>query len=72
MLDCVDKIDVEGVVKYVQSLQLDDGSFIGDKWGEVDNRSVSVKHGHSYSSIHLSVIQVLFLRCGDSLTPGQT
>jgi len=38
ILDCVDKINVEGVVKYVQSLQLEDGSFTGDKWGEVDNR----------------------------------
>ena len=38
MLDCLDKIDVEGVVSYVQSLQLDDGSFQGDKWGEIDNR----------------------------------
>jgi len=38
MLDCVDKIDVEGVVRYIQSLQQEDGSFTGDKWGEVDNR----------------------------------
>ena len=41
MLDCVDKIDVNGVVKYVQSLPLEDGSFTGDKWGEVDNRYVT-------------------------------
>ena len=38
MLDTVDKINVEGVVKYVKSLQQEDGSFYGDKWGEVDNR----------------------------------
>lgn len=31
-------IDAEGVVKYVVSLQQDDGSFTGDKWGEVDTR----------------------------------
>ena len=43
MLDCVDKIDVEGVVKYVQEFQLDDGSFTGNEWGEVGNRSVSVR-----------------------------
>ena len=41
MLDCVDKIDVEGVVRYIQSLQQEDGSFTGDKWGEVDNRLVA-------------------------------
>jgi len=38
ILECVDKIDVEGVVKFIQSLQQEDGSFTGDKWGEVDNR----------------------------------
>ncbi|XP_057664892.1 geranylgeranyl transferase type-2 subunit beta [Diorhabda carinulata] len=31
-------IDVDGVVKYIASLQLRDGSFSGDKWGEVDTR----------------------------------
>lgn len=36
--DRLDAIDVEGVVKYVQSLQKEDGSFTGDKWGEVDTR----------------------------------
>ena len=41
MLDCVEKIDVNGVVNYVKSLQLEDGSFAGDKWGEVDNRYVT-------------------------------
>ena len=69
MLDCVDKIDVEGVVKYVQSLQLEDGSFTGDKWGEVDNRWVT---SVCCLSLHLSPIQVLFLRCGHSLSAGQT
>ncbi|XP_018336356.1 geranylgeranyl transferase type-2 subunit beta [Agrilus planipennis] len=34
----IDAIDVEGVIKYVASLQLPDGSFTGDKWGEVDTR----------------------------------
>lgn len=36
--DRLDAIEVEGVVKYVQSLQKEDGSFTGDKWGEVDTR----------------------------------
>lgn len=38
MYDRIDAIDVEGVVKYVKSLQNPDGSFTGDKWGEVDTR----------------------------------
>lgn len=29
---------VEGVTRFVSSLQLSDGSFMGDKWGEVDTR----------------------------------
>ncbi|KAJ8964638.1 hypothetical protein NQ314_004747 [Rhamnusium bicolor] len=36
--DNLKAIDTEGVVKYVASLQLPDGSFTGDKWGEVDTR----------------------------------
>jgi geranylgeranyl transferase type-2 subunit beta len=28
----------DGVVRYVQSLQQADGSFMGDKWGEIDTR----------------------------------
>lgn len=31
-------IDVEKVVKYIKSMQQEDGSFFGDKWGEVDLR----------------------------------
>ncbi|CAG9767529.1 unnamed protein product [Ceutorhynchus assimilis] len=38
MYDKLDAIDCEGVVKYVQSLQQPDGSFSGDKWGEIDTR----------------------------------
>ncbi|KAI4471381.1 geranylgeranyl transferase type beta subunit [Holotrichia oblita] len=38
MYDKVDIIDIEGVVKYVASLQQSDGSFSGDKWGEIDTR----------------------------------
>ncbi|CAH0550384.1 unnamed protein product [Brassicogethes aeneus] len=37
-MDEVNAIDVEGVVKYVVSNQQEDGSFTGDKWGEVDTR----------------------------------
>nr|CAI5834066.1 unnamed protein product [Callosobruchus analis] len=36
--DNLDVIDVDGVVRYIASLQLSDGSFMGDKWGEVDTR----------------------------------
>uniref|UniRef100_A0A1B6GAS2 Geranylgeranyl transferase type-2 subunit beta n=1 Tax=Cuerna arida TaxID=1464854 RepID=A0A1B6GAS2_9HEMI len=38
LLDCVDVLPVEKVVSYVSSLQQEDGSFCGDKWGEVDSR----------------------------------
>lgn len=38
MYDNLHVIDVDGVVKFISSLQLPDGSFQGDKWGEVDTR----------------------------------
>lgn len=34
----MNEIDIEAVVKFVASLQQPDGSFFGDKWGEVDTR----------------------------------
>eukprot|EP00095_Tigriopus_kingsejongensis_P008020 maker-scaffold1494_size38455-snap-gene-0.11 protein:Tk08020 transcript:maker-scaffold1494_size38455-snap-gene-0.11-mRNA-1 annotation:"hypothetical protein CAPTEDRAFT_118195" len=37
-LDALDMLDVPAIVRYVCSLQRDDGSFTGDRWGEVDNR----------------------------------
>ena len=36
--DAMDILDVEKITKYIQGLQQEDGSFHGDKWGEVDNR----------------------------------
>ena len=36
--DTLDQLDKEGLVRYIRSLQQTDGSFIGDKWGEVDTR----------------------------------
>ncbi|CAG9804717.1 unnamed protein product [Chironomus riparius] len=36
--NALDEIDVASVGKYVQSLQQPDGSFFGDKWGEIDTR----------------------------------
>lgn len=38
MYDKLDAIDIEEVVKFVKSLQQPDGSFSGDKWGEIDTR----------------------------------
>mmetsp|Transcript_11884 Transcript_11884/g.24532 ORF Transcript_11884/g.24532 Transcript_11884/m.24532 type:complete len:383 (-) Transcript_11884:891-2039(-) len=32
------KLDVENIVKFIVSLQQDDGSFAGDQWGEIDTR----------------------------------
>lgn len=36
--DRLNEIDLESVAKYVSGLQQPDGSFFGDKWGEVDTR----------------------------------
>lgn len=40
MADALDdeRLDREAIVKFVASLQNDDGSFSGDEWGEVDTR----------------------------------
>lgn len=32
------ELPVEKIVLYVSKLQQDDGSFTGDKWGEIDTR----------------------------------
>ena len=40
LYDSVSEVEVEGVVKYVASLQQQDGSFAGDKWGEVNRHNV--------------------------------
>ena len=34
----LDTINTDKVVEYIQGLQQEDGSFHGDKWGEVDTR----------------------------------
>jgi geranylgeranyl transferase type-2 subunit beta len=34
----LDRIDRQKVSDYIASLQLPDGSFAGDKWGEIDTR----------------------------------
>ena len=33
-----DILDVPSIVGFVSKLQQEDGSFVGDKWGEVDTR----------------------------------
>lgn len=38
LYDRLDAINVDMVVKYIVSLQKEDGSFTGDEWGEVDTR----------------------------------
>uniref|UniRef100_A0A023FAL4 Geranylgeranyl transferase type-2 subunit beta n=2 Tax=Triatoma infestans TaxID=30076 RepID=A0A023FAL4_TRIIF len=38
ILDAVSELPIEGIVNYVKSLQQPDGSFAGDKWGEIDTR----------------------------------
>ena len=36
--DALSEIDVNAVARYIASLQQNDGSFYGDKWGEIDTR----------------------------------
>lgn len=36
--EALDELDISLIVDYVKSLQQDDGSFAGDKWGEIDTR----------------------------------
>uniref|UniRef100_A0A146LK17 Geranylgeranyl transferase type-2 subunit beta n=1 Tax=Lygus hesperus TaxID=30085 RepID=A0A146LK17_LYGHE len=38
ILDSVDRLPIDDIVRYVAGLQLPDGSFTGDKWGEIDTR----------------------------------
>ncbi|KAG8745254.1 hypothetical protein FRC10_008427 [Ceratobasidium sp. 414] len=38
MHDALDKLDKDRVTKYILSLQALDGSFAGDRWGEIDTR----------------------------------
>ena len=38
IFDCMDAVRVDDVIEFVVSLQQEDGSFMGDQWGEVDNR----------------------------------
>lgn len=38
MLDRLDAVDKDKISAYVAALQRDDGSFVGDEWGEVDTR----------------------------------
>ncbi|XP_036842656.1 geranylgeranyl transferase type-2 subunit beta isoform X4 [Oncorhynchus mykiss] len=38
LYDNVNVLDVDKVVEYVRGLQQEDGSFAGDKWGEIDTR----------------------------------
>lgn len=38
LFDELSLLDVPKIVSYVASLQQSDGSFMGDKWGEIDTR----------------------------------
>ncbi|KAG8702713.1 hypothetical protein FRC09_004581 [Ceratobasidium sp. 395] len=38
MQDALNKLDKSRVTKYILSLQASDGSFAGDRWGEIDTR----------------------------------
>ncbi|NXS45878.1 PGTB2 transferase, partial [Balaeniceps rex] len=38
LYDSLHVVDVNKIVEYIQNLQKEDGSFAGDKWGEIDTR----------------------------------
>ena len=38
LFDSLHLVDVQKIAAYVKSLEQEDGSFFGDKWGEVDTR----------------------------------
>ena len=38
LCDQLHRVDGEKVAKFIASLQQQDGSFFGDKWGEIDTR----------------------------------
>ena len=38
VVDDADILDIPSIVNYVKNLQQGDGSFAGDKWGEIDTR----------------------------------
>jgi len=50
LYDELSVVNTDLVVSYVASLQLSDGSFMGDKWGEVDTR---------FSYCALSILSIL-------------
>lgn len=50
LYDELSVVDVESVVKFVAGLQQPDGSFAGDKWGEIDTR---------FSYCALSIMSIL-------------
>ena len=41
LYDSLDLMDKESAVKFVSSLQQSDGSFTGDKWGELQDKKLS-------------------------------
>ena len=62
MYDALDRLPIDKTVTYIQQLQQPDGSFYGDKWGEVDTRfsfcavaalALLVGHRATYHSILL-------------------
>jgi geranylgeranyl transferase type-2 subunit beta len=56
LYDQLDVVDSEKVGAFVSSLQMEDGSFAGDKWGEIDTR---------FSYCALSIMSILGqLDCG--------
>ena len=52
LFEAQDQVNVAGVVEFIQSLQQEDGSFWGDKWGE------SAGGSSTHSTIRIQTIDM--------------
>lgn len=70
-----DYIDIDKCVKYISSLQQEDGSFFGDKWGEVDTRFTccalaTLKLLNRLDSIDIEKASEFILSCHNQIDGG--
>lgn len=66
--NALDTVDTEKVAKYVAGLQQEDGSFTGDKWGEIDTRFsfcalATLALIGKLDSIHVDAAVAFVLKC---------
>lgn len=68
LYDNVNVIDVDKVVEYVRGLQQEDGSFAGDKWGELNEKIIQgscagLKSQKDDEEINVMIPRSLSLKC---------